>query len=270
MKRRCSLLVLADALLSPRLGAAEGEFVARSWDQPRLPPTVNRAYRLYVPAQVARPLPLVIYLHGAGAKGEDNAKPAREPLARYLAAREQQERFPAYVLVPQCRAGEDAGGRPNNWVKWRNQRESPPAQWDQSDAEPSDQLRGAQAAVEDVLRREQVDRSRIVLTGVSMGGSGSWYWSAIEPERFAAVMPVCGLSEPRRAERLKHLPVWTFQGDQDDTVPVARTRAMVAALREVGAPVKYSEFAGVGHGVESSVRTTPGWLEWLFAQKRKA
>ncbi len=270
MKRRCSLLVLADALLLPRLRAADGEFVARSWDHPRLPPTVNRAYQLYVPAPATRPLPLVIYLHGAGAKGQDNAKPVREPLARHFAAPEQQERFPAYVLVPQCRAGDDANGRPNNWVKWRNQRESPPAQWDLSDAEPSDQLRGAQAALDDVLRRERVDPSRIFLTGVSMGGSGSWYWSAFEPERFAAVMPVCGLSEARRAARLKHLPVWTFQGDQDETVPVARTRAMVAALREVGAPVKYSEFAGVGHGVESRVRATPGWLEWLFAQKRKA
>lgn len=239
----------------------------------KVPVSANGEYRLMLPKGYEvggdeKRWPLVIYMHGGGSKGADGVKPTREGLPKLLATEQMRERFGCLVLVPQCRDGDDVSGeRPNNWVKWNRQREKP-LYWTESDEEPSDQLLGAMAALEDVLKRYRVDERRIYLTGVSMGGSASWNWAARDPQRFAAMIPVCGLSDVRRAAAMARVLVWTFHGSEDEQVPVQRTRDMVKALREEGSGVRYLEYDGAGHGIAKRVWSEDDFaaLRWLFGQ----
>lgn len=242
-------------------------------DSVPLPTTVNRSYRLLVPAapkdKPDQKFPLVIYLHGGGSRGEDGVKPTGEPLPKLLASPEMRGKFPCFVLVPQCREGAYEDGRPYNWTKWENQKAAP-ALWLKSDEEASDQLRAAMAALKDVMDKQPVDPARVYLTGVSMGGSGSWSWAARQPEKFAAILNVCGLSEVSRAEPLSKVPVWTFHGAKDAVVPVQRTRDLVKALEGFGGKVKYTEYPEGGHGIAQRAFTENDHeaIQWLFGQRR--
>lgn len=274
---RLKLILLAVAIVTAggswiAFGDEPPPFAVRKADA--VPGTANRGYRLLLMPKgtMAGPgkLPLVIYLHGAGSKGDDNLKPLDEPFVKLLASAETQRKFPCFVLVPQCRSGDDTLGRPNNWVRWENQKGTPPAQWERSEREASDQLRGAMIALDEVLAQHPVDRSRVYLAGVSMGGSGAWAWAAREPDRFAAVVTACGLSEVSKAASLAKVPVWAFHGSDDPIAPVERTRRMVEALKDVGGSAKFTEFAGEGHGIAGRVLSESGMLEWLFAQRKGA
>ncbi|MBX3740643.1 MAG: dienelactone hydrolase family protein [Akkermansiaceae bacterium] len=254
--------------------AAEQLYLRQSIpDSVPLPTTVNRTYRLLVPAGAAekpdQKFPLVVYLHGGGSRGEDGLKPVNEPLPKLLATEDMRGSFPCFVLVPQCREGLYEDGRPYNWTKWENQTAAP-ALWLKSDDEASDQLRAAMAALKDVLDRQPVDPARVYLSGVSMGGSGSWSWAARQPERFAALLTVCGLSEVSRAEPISKVPVWTFHGAKDEVVPVQRTRDLVKALEGFGGKVKYTEYPEGGHGVAGQAFTEDDHaaIRWLFEQRR--
>jgi predicted peptidase len=126
------------------------------------------------------------------------------------------------------------------------------------------------AALEDVLARQQVDRSRVYLTGVSMGGSGSWAWGARQPEKFAAMLIACGLSEVSRAEPIAKIPVWTFHGAKDEVVPVQRTRDLVAAVQAAGGTIKFTEYPDGGHGIAEQAFTENAYaaFTWLFTQRK--
>src|SRR5205823_6333997 len=114
-------------------------------------------------------------------------------------------------------------------------------------ATDSDDARAALAALDDVIATCKVDPDRVAVTGVAMGGFGSWQFAAKHPHRFSAVVPVCGFSPPEIASDVKDLPLWTFLGDADRDRIVLGTRALVAALRKAGATVKETEYRGVGH-----------------------
>ena len=264
--------VLAFALASP--AGAEPLLLAESVPTSiEVAETANRAFRLLKPLATGTSFPLVVYLHSAGAKGSDNLKPANETLPKLLATAEMRTQFPCFVLAPQCRDGEDAKGLPNNWVKWENQKTAPPAQWLKSEEEPSDQLRAAMAALDHVLATQPgVDRARIYLAGVSMGGSGALNWAAREPGRFAGLIAVCSLNEPARAPALAkaRLPVWIFHGEKDEVAPVERARKMVSALKEAEAPVQFTEYAGAGHNIAEKVfsENQHAALHWLFGQRQ--
>src|SRR5205085_2048760 len=102
---------------------------------------------------------------------------------------------------------------------------------------------------EEIVAQYQVDPQRIYLTGLSMGGGGTWALAAAYPERFAAIVPICGAGGAAAdAKRLKDLPTWVFHGAKDRTVPVARSETMVNALRAVGAKeVKFTVYPDADH-----------------------
>lgn len=254
--------------------AAAADYEARTQTTGDLPKSANKNYKLLTPPG-AGPHPLVIYLHGAGAKGNDNAKPLKEPLPALLAKAEIQKQFPCYVLVPQCVDGTMDDGRPFNWVNWKGQKENvkEPAKWVEADAERSDQLQGAMLALNQVLHLEKgkVDHGRIYLTGVSMGGSGAVNWAARDPKRFAAALAACGLSETAKAKELAGTPLALFHGTDDPQVPFQRTKDLAAAVKAAGGTVTFTEYAGAGHNIAPKVFTENDHavLKWLFAQKRE-
>lgn len=219
-------------------------------------------YRLLVPerpdgdAAATRRHPLVLFLHGAGERGSDNLNQLAY-LPTWLTDPAVRRRHPCFVLAPQCRANE-------RWVdvSWADGQSTPQA------AAPSVDLAAAIAALEDVQRREAVDPNRIYVTGLSMGGFGTWDLAARMPERFAAILPICGGGDERVAGRVAALPTWCFHGDADKAVPVDRSRIMVKAVRDAGGRPIYSELAGVGHDSWTPAYRDPFVLDWLFAQHR--
>lgn len=197
--------------------------------------------------------PLVLFLHGSGERGDDNeAQLKHAPFAR-------ESGFGGYLLAPQCPRGE-------RWVDcaWDSVESSPMA------AEPTRALSRAIAALERTLAEEPIDPERVCLTGLSMGGFGAFELACRMPERFAAVMPLCGGGDERLAARLASLPLWVWHGAEDPSVPVERSRRMVAAVREAGGSPRYSELPGVGHAVWEQAYGAGGALAWLVAQRRVA
>ena len=216
-------------------------------------------YRLMKPANVeaGQSYPLVLFLHGAGERGTDNANQLKY-LPRLMASDAHREKFPCYVLAPQCRSGKQ-------WVNvpWSDVESTPLPK------EPSHQLRVAIAILERTLKEEQVDRDRVYLTGLSMGGFGSWDLAARHPDWFAAVAPICGGGDEATAKSLAGLPIWVFHGGADTVVKTVRSQRMVAALKEAGGDPKYTEFPGVGHNSWTPAYEKTDLLNWMFEQRRK-
>lgn len=234
------------------------------------PASANHSALFFVPTKLPdEKLPLVIYLHGAGSKGEDHTKPKNEPIAKWLRSDAVQKEHPCFVLIPQCRAGEDPTGLPRNWTNWENQRGTKSTEWKASLPDASDQLQGAMALLREALKNDKIDPTRVYLTGLSMGGSGSLNWASREPERFAAIVAVCGLSDAARAEPVAKIPLWILHGAKDDQIPIERSRLFVETLKKHESPVKYTEYADGGHSIAALVMKEPGVLEWLFKQRAK-
>jgi predicted peptidase len=127
----------------------------------------------------------------------------------------------------------------------------------------------ALGVLERVLADYPTDPDRVYLTGLSMGGYGSWDLAERMPERFAAVAPVCGGGDTSRADRLVKLPIWAWHGDQDPAVPVARSREMIAAIEKAGGHPKYTELPGVAHNSWiQAYGNADGLIPWMFAQAR--
>lgn len=214
-------------------------------------------YRLLKPITTDQPLPLVVFLHGAGERGTDNRLQLLY-LPDQLAQPRWRQRFPCYVLAPQC--------RPDR--KWMNVDWSAPGD-PEMPTDPSEQLQAVLQMIEKTISEEQIDRSRIYLTGLSMGGFGSFDLAIRRPDLFAAVAPICGAADPSRVSVLQNHPLWIVHGDQDQAVPVERSRSATAALRKAGGNPVYVELPGVGHNSwNPAYQDEDGLLPWLFRQRR--
>lgn len=115
---------------------------------------------------------------------------------------------------------------------------------------------------------EAVDPDRVSLTGISMGGFGAWDLAARIPERFAALVPICGGGDEATAVKRAGLPIWCFHGADDTVVVPERSRRMIAAVRAAGGRPRFSELAGVGHDSWTPAYRDPAVLDWLFGQRR--
>ncbi|MET0656833.1 MAG: dienelactone hydrolase family protein [Steroidobacteraceae bacterium] len=236
MSFRLILLVL---VMAPWVSLADG-FVAREYHSSagtKLP------YRLYIP-QRAGELPVILYLHGSGGAGTDNLKQISGGNARgthVWIESEAQQRHPAFVLAPQIPEG-------TAWSSYT----------------------AALLGLLDEIRAEfSIDSHRIYVVGQSLGGHGVWSLIATQPDLFAAAIPVCGGGEVKRILSARNVAVWAFHGAKDATVPVSRSREMVAALRTVNSSVRYTEYPDVGHDVWTRAFAEPELAEWLFAQRRR-
>ncbi|MFF3007415.1 prolyl oligopeptidase family serine peptidase [Kitasatospora sp. NPDC057940] len=185
------------------------------------------------------PWPLLLFLHGAMERGEDLAALAVHGPVRQIA---DGAKLPFVVVAPQCPAH-------SSWVA---------------------EVSALAALVEDVARTYRIDPDRRYVTGLSMGGTGTWALAARYPRRFAAAVPICGSGLSEAAPRLVDLPVWAFHGGEDDVVPVAHTERVVEALREAGGPVRFTRYPGVGHDSWTRTYDDPEVYTWLLAQSRRS
>jgi predicted peptidase len=213
---------------------------------------------LHPPAAFRGPAPLVVFLHGAGERGSDNSKQLTWlPLA--MVGDSLRRDYPCFVLALQCPQDE-------KWVNvaWGDDTPTPMPK------DPSRALQAVSSALDRVLAEHDVDRSRVYLTGLSMGGFGAWDLAMRMPDRFAALVPVCGGGDPAEIERLRSLPIWIWHGDKDAAVPVARSRQMADALRAAGIDAIYTELPGVGHDSWRQAYGSEGVFSWMFRQRRLA
>lgn len=203
-------------------------------------------YVVYVPRDYApgKKWPVILFLHGAGERGNDGLKQTQVGIGSAL--RMSSERFPALVVMPQCAAGQF---------------------WTGTMAEL------ALKALDQTVAEYNGDPDRLYLTGLSLGGFGSFLIAAQHPEKFAAVVPICGgvrgADLKSVAEKLKDIPMWIFHGGADPVVPPARSREIVEAIKAAGgAKVKYTEYPGVGHNSWDKAYAEKELTDWLFAQKK--
>tara|TARA_R110002072_G_scaffold13481_1_gene56655 strand:+ start:86029 stop:86784 length:756 start_codon:yes stop_codon:yes gene_type:complete len=203
--------------------------------------------------------PLLFFMHGAGERGND-VKKLLPHLPNQMSKEEWLGKYPCFMVIPQCRNGEQ-------WVDqaW-SQKQSVPIK-----DQPTDQMAMAMAVLDQSLKTLPIDRSRVYLTGLSMGGFGSWDLAMRKPELFAAVAPVCGGGDETQAARLKNIPIWAAHGDADTVVWPVRSRTMVEAIQAVGGNVKYTEYPGVGHNSWTPFYSNPdGVIAWMFQQRKQS
>jgi predicted peptidase len=213
-------------------------------------------YRLVKPDTVAGQVyPLVIFLHGAGERGNDNEKQLKHGV-REFAKSDIQAKFPCFVLAPQCAENE-------RWVEvdWTLKKSSAPKN-------PSRHLEAVHDLITSMTKDYPIDTNRIYITGMSMGGFGTWDAITRYPELFAAAVPVCGGGDTHQVSLIKNLPIWVFHGKKDNVVNVCRSRDMVHALYPINHSVVYSEYPDVEHNAWDYAYNTPELFEWLFKQTK--
>ena len=212
-------------------------------------------YRLLKPRNYdpTRKYPLVLFLHGAGERGEDNKAQMIHGVSRFAEADSRQE-FPCFVVVPQCPKGK-------RWVEvdWTLDSHRQPA-------EPSAPMQQTLGLLGALQKEFSIDARRLYVTGLSMGGFGVWDLISRQPTMFAAAVPVCGGGDEMTANLLVKTPIWAFHGDKDGVVKVSRSQNMIEAIRKAGGKPRYTEYEGVGHNAWVRAYQEPDLLKWLFAQ----
>ena len=205
----------------------------------------NYAYQLYIPPNVqAENTPLIIFLHGIRERGTGGyiSGMFSSVIKQYL------KDVPAIILFPQC--------RPN--VYW-------------SDPQMDKMVMSQIEAVADEF---SVDKKRQYLIGVSMGGYGVWSFASKYPQKFAALVSICGGSPLTGGDRFSPIarkigktPAWLFHGSEDEVVQVSESRNLTAAIRENGGNVKYTEYEGIGHNIYLNTISEKELMSWILSQK---
>jgi len=224
--------------------AAETGFVDKTYKDPS---GTEYKYVLFVPHDYKKgtPTPTILFLHGAGETKGGKKMPVEVGLGPAIKKREKSFHF--ITIIPQAPVrGWQAGGQ---------------------------SAKMALGILEAVEKEYTVDPKRVYLTGLSMGGFGTWSLAAEMPDKWAAIVPICGgvrgNTQKEVAEKIKDIPTWVFHGDKDPAVPVQQSRDMVAALKAAGGHPKYDEYPGVAHDSWVKAYDTDELYTWLLEQKKK-
>ena len=215
-----------------------------------------RLYRSKKADTMTEALPLVIFLHGAGERGNDNCMQLKHCI-KYFLEDTVTSRYPFLLMVPQCPNGK----------RWVNTDWSLPEH--AMDSVPTTELSCVMAVLDSLINCGDVDASRVYLAGISMGGFGVWDALQRWPEKLAAAIAICGGGDPAYAHAMKNIPVYIYHGMRDETVMPLRSMQMYNALKDVGNEevvlVKYPE---LGHVCWNEAFSTPGLFKWLFGKRR--
>jgi predicted peptidase len=240
LTKHLALVIGLLCLSRPALAAETGQHP----QQLRKQVEIKLDYLLYLPEDYGKEQnkkwPLILFLHGAGERGDDVQLVAKHGPPKLLAGKTDLAVKNFIVASPQCPA--------NKW-------------W-----EPTEVI----ALLDEVSQKYSVDPDRVYLTGLSMGCFGTWETAARYPQRFAAIAPICGGGDPRTAETLKGLPIWVFHGARDKTVPLSSSERMVDALKELDADVKFTVYPEAGHDSWTETYDNPELYEWFLGHERGA
>jgi len=190
--------------------------------------------------------PLVLFLHGAGERGDDNKAQLKHGVMPIIRNAEKLG-TPVFLIAPQCPA--------DGW-------------WSTNADLPNPLLDAVMKLVDDKIKRHPVDPKRFHVTGLSMGGFGTWELLARAPKRIASAVPICGGGDPKTARKFRHVPVWAIHGEADRVVPVERTRAMVQAMEKAGGKPKITCYPAVGHDSWTRSYGNPEVIRWMLEQSR--
>lgn len=222
------------------------EFVDKQGD------TLN--YRIHIPdrADSTGSYPLVLFLHGAGERGNDNKAQLTWGVWRFVEDSVQQD-HPSIVVVPQAPKGKYWGR-----IDWRESLKMT--------NQPSKPLALTIKLLKQLQKDYAIDTKRMYVTGLSMGGFGTWDLISRYPDMFAAAVPVCGGGDTRQAHLLANLPIWNFHGAIDDVVPPRHSRDMIEAIQYAGGVPGYTEYPGVGHFSWIPAYREPRLVDWMFSK----
>lgn len=198
---------------------------------------VEMDYLLYLPKEYDKKdkWPLLLFLHGSGERGNNLELVKVHGPPKLIA---QGKEFPFVVVSPQC---------PKDRL-WQ----------------PTELL----ALIDDLCKTQKIDQDRIYVTGLSMGGFGTWELASYAPDRIAAIAPICGGGEVYWARMFKNVPVWAFHGAKDEGVKLERSEVMIDALKKQGANPKFTVYPEAGHDAWTETYNNPELYEWFLAQKR--
>jgi predicted peptidase len=238
-----ALFMISNCATTSRPVGKEGGQTSHRFRQ-KITRTVNLNYLLYLPADYEvgnKNYPLILFLHGAGERGDDLELVKMHGIPKIV---EQQKDFPFIAISPQCPAD-------RWWVDpWL--------------------LEALNGLLDEMIQNYRVDPDRVYLTGLSMGGFGTWALAMAHPERFAAIAPICGGGMPWMAYRIKDVPVWAFHGAQDPVVPLQRTEEMVDALKRLNGTVKLTVYPEAGHDSWTQTYNNPELYQWFLAHRKSS
>ena len=229
-----SILMALAMLLSSQASADDSRQPAKKLD---VTLRVEMGYLLYLPKdyETKESWPLVLFLHGSGERGSDLELVKKHGPPKLIA---EGKEFPFIVVSPQCPSKKS---------------------WEAIELT---------ALLDEVCKENKVDKDRVYVTGLSMGGFGTWELAAHDPERFAAISPICGGGEPYWTKRFPTLPIWAFHGAKDKGVPLERTQEMIDAVTMNGGTPKLTIYPDAEHDSWTETYNNPDFYEWLLAQKR--
>lgn len=203
-------------------------------------------YLLNIPAVYGKTLekkwPLIFFLHGAGERGNDIEQVKKHGIAKIA---EREPDFPFIAVSPQCPK--------NEW--WL------------------DKLDLLIDLLEEIKKNYRIDKNRIYLTGLSMGGFGSWHLAVEYPDYFAAIVPICGgflplLGFPEKLKKLLEVPIWTFHGEKDEVVPIENTKMLVNFLKAEGGDIRFTTYPDAGHDSWTKTYENPELYKWLLSKTK--
>lgn len=216
-------------------------------------------YRLLFPdSDPGRKFPLVIFLHGSGERGNDNDAQLKWGVMQF-ATDEMMSMYPAFVIAPQCPVGST----------WSNVARTNNNRLITLQAEPSKPMALLYGLIQKMKQNASIDTNRIYITGLSMGGYGTFDALERYPGLFAAAMPVCGGGDTSRAASIAHIPMWIMHGSEDATVNPLNSVDMLQALMKAGAHPGFSMYPETGHFSWLAAYNNKLAIEWLFRQRKK-
>ncbi len=183
--------------------------------------------------------PLILFLHGMGERGADLELVKIHGIPKIV---EAQTDFPFITVSPQC---------PIEYV-WRD----------------DDMQQAVENLLQKIVKNYRVDKTRIYVTGLSMGGYGTWSLAARRPDLFAAAVPICGGGDPATVNILKNLPIWVFHGGLDEVVLPEESEKMVRALEKAGGKVRYTLYPEAYHDSWTETYDNPALYDWLLSNRK--
>ncbi len=203
-------------------------------------PNLHCQYLFFIPEDYGKKdelWPLILFLHGAGERGSDLELVKKHGIPKIV---ETQKDFPFIVVSPQC----------------------PEESW------WTDEIETLKALLDETISQYKVDKHRIYLTGLSMGGYGTWSLASAYPEYFAAIVPICGGGETSMGPKLRKVPVWAFHGAKDTIVPVQKSVEMVEAVKAAGGDAKLTVYPDAQHDSWTQTYNNQELYDWLLAHRR--